>query len=113
MRSSTLFFPAAGFNAAISACEQGGAWHQALAVYQKLILADLTPDELTHNAAVARLKIFNRNRSILRLVSVLEEVNTCKHIYSHAHVDERRNDEPSKRARHKEDQEATATHVLS
>ena len=89
MRSSTLFFPAAGFNAAISACEQGGAWHQALAVYQKLILADLTPDELTHNAAVARLKIFNRNRSILRLVSVLEEVKTCKHIYSHAHVDER------------------------
>ena len=51
------FFPAAGFNAAISACEQGGAWHQALAVYQELILADLSPDELTHNAAVARRKL--------------------------------------------------------
>jgi pentatricopeptide repeat domain-containing protein 1 len=41
------------FNAAISACEKGGQWEQALALFQAIPKAKISPNVISYNAAIS------------------------------------------------------------
>ena len=40
------------YNAAIQACDRGGAWQHALSLYEKMEPAGVPRDQITHNAVV-------------------------------------------------------------
>ena len=40
------------YNAAISACEKGKQWEEALRLLQQMTCRTLTPDEISYNAAI-------------------------------------------------------------
>ena len=65
-----IFQSLPGFSAAISACEKGSQWQQALAVLQAMERTQLSPNEVTFGAAIAACeravkKGFPRHRGAL------------------------------------------------
>merc|ERR1711904_202411 len=63
------------FNAAISACEKGGQWEQALALLDKMRKNGVTPpDVISFNAAISAC---GKGGQWRRAVSLLDEMPKC------------------------------------
>ena len=68
MLHRSLMPDVASYSAAISACEKGKHWEEALRLLQEMLHRSLTPDVVSHSAAISACEKGKRWEEALRLL---------------------------------------------
>ncbi len=61
------------YNAAISACEKGGQWEQAMQLLQQMVKQGITPNVISYNAAISACEKVGQCEHAIKLFGDMEK----------------------------------------